>query len=279
MTETWLPVVGYEGRYEVSSLGRVRSRLRDPQGRVMALVDYEGYKRVTLCADGHLKTPQVHRLVVDALLLPPLPGQVEIRHLDGNPSNNAAANLAWGTHSENVEDTVRHGTHHEARKTHCKNGHEFSEQNTRHSRGQRVCIACERRRVLCPDCDLEVSNKALRRHAKRRHGASPAERGGIVSAVERAARDLYYEEANDSDGFDAWPEWESHDNPTRDIWRQRVRSALTAALDVDELARVLHDAACTCDGTTHTPQWWENCERSARAVVAHLTKGGDENDE
>ena len=57
-----------------------------------------------------------------------------------------------------------------------------------------------------------------------------------------------------------------------------AESVLKAALDVDELVVVLHDAACTRAGTAHTPQWWENRERSARAVVAHLTKG-DENDE
>ena len=55
-------------------------------------------------------------------------------------------------------------------------------------------------------------------------------------------------------------------------------AAQQPTLDVDEVARVLHDAACTRAGTAHTPQWWENRERSARAVVAHLTKG-DENDE
>ena len=65
------------------------------------------------------------------------------------------------------------------------------------------------------------------------------------------------------DGFADGAEWHAAQQPT---------------LDVDEVARVLHDAACTCDGTTHTPQWWENRERSARAVVAHLTKG-NENDE
>lgn len=90
----------------------------------------------------------------------------------------------------------------------------------------------------------------------------------MSTPIERAACDLYYEEANE-DVFDAWPEWESHDNPTRDIWRQRVRSALTAALDVDELAAVLQQA--TDDGADRTEDY-------ARAVVAHLTKG-DENDE
>ena len=48
-----------------------------------------------------------------------------------------------------------------------------------------------------------------------------------------------------------------------------AESVLKAALDVDELAVVLHDAVCTCDSTTH-PQHWT---KYARAVVAHLTKG------
>lgn len=171
MTEVWKPVAGYEERYEVSSEGRVRSRhARGPEG-TLSLFDLDGYKRMTLWDGRVARAGQVHRLVAAALLPPPNPGQTEVRHLDGNPSNNSVANLAWGTHSENEFDKVRHGTHHEARKSHCKSGHEFSPENTRKSRGQRVCISCERRRVACPDCGLSVSNKSLRRHVQRKHSA------------------------------------------------------------------------------------------------------------
>jgi hypothetical protein len=51
----------------------------------------------------------VHRLVLEAFV-GPCPDGMECRHLDGNPSNNRLDNLAWGTHSENERDKVRHGT-------------------------------------------------------------------------------------------------------------------------------------------------------------------------
>lgn len=51
----------------------------------------------------------VHRLVALVFLGPPRDGD-EVRHLDGKPSNNVVKNLAWGTHLENMQDMVRHGT-------------------------------------------------------------------------------------------------------------------------------------------------------------------------
>ena len=96
-----------------------------------------------------------------------------------------------------------------------------------------------------------------------------------MTPVERAARSLYYEEANDSDGFDAWTQWESHDNPTRDIWRLRARSMFDDAIDVDELARV-------ADAVFH--EWWNDPDEPrfgplyARAVRTYLLTG-DESDE
>ncbi len=52
---------------------------------------------------------QISRLLASHFLPPPLPGQIEVRHLDGNPLNNALNNLAWGTHLENMKDMVDHG--------------------------------------------------------------------------------------------------------------------------------------------------------------------------
>ena len=68
---------------------------------------------------------------------------MEVRHLDGNSRNDSAENLAWGTRLENMRDMRRHGTHHNAQKTHCKNGHEFTPENTApKGNGARRCRAC-----------------------------------------------------------------------------------------------------------------------------------------
>ena len=72
--------------------------------------DAKGYFGVTLCGvDGKRRTARVHRLVAEAFIQNPdcLPC---VRHLDGDPKNNSAANLAWGTYAQNEEDKIAHGT-------------------------------------------------------------------------------------------------------------------------------------------------------------------------
>ena len=71
------------------------------------------------------------------------PAGKEVRHLDGNKSNNRPENLAYGTRRENALDIVRHGQHREASKTECVNGHPFDEANTYMRKdGSRSCRAC-----------------------------------------------------------------------------------------------------------------------------------------
>jgi hypothetical protein len=70
-----------------------------------------------------------------------------VRHLDGDMLNNWAANLRYGTRSENVFDAVAHGTQREARKTHCPRGHPYDAANTAFkTTGGRVCRQCKRDR-------------------------------------------------------------------------------------------------------------------------------------
>lgn len=144
----WRPVLDYEGLYEVSSDGRVRSLPRPrTRGRILVpRVNGNGYLQLKLCASGVPLTRKVHQLVCEAFRGPRQEGQV-VRHLDGNRLNNCASNLAWGTPSENMQDSVRHGTNHEASKTHCGNGHEFTADNTyRPPSGGRKCKACDNNR-------------------------------------------------------------------------------------------------------------------------------------
>jgi hypothetical protein len=66
-----------------------------------------GYPQVHLRVKGSSRISKVHRLVAESFLPPqPFPGAI-VRHLDGNPANNAADNLAWGTQAENRVDRIR----------------------------------------------------------------------------------------------------------------------------------------------------------------------------
>ena len=114
--ERWLPVVGYEGLYEVSDLGNVRTAARTVrrgmieayQIRPRLLAFSSGgradrYLRVMLTA-GKKRHAYVHRLVCEAFRGPaPSPDHV-VCHLDDRPHHNTAANLTWGTKSENELD-------------------------------------------------------------------------------------------------------------------------------------------------------------------------------
>ena len=143
--EAWLPVPGFEGWYEVSSAGRVRS-LHTSALRVLSQTqDRSGHMRVTLYRDGKAHPGKlVHQMVAGAFLGPRPDGFV-CRHLNGNPTDNRPENLAWGTYSQNELDSVQHGTHGMASRTHCKNGHEFTSDNTRWTPdGWRRCRACAR---------------------------------------------------------------------------------------------------------------------------------------
>lgn len=150
--EQWRPVVDYEGSYEVSDQGRIRSldritdRGRKWRGRMMSAAPLPNdYLIVTLWRGGRQRTPLIHRLVLTAFV-GPAPDGHEALHKDGDRANNALSNLAWGTHSENQYDQVAHGTHFQARKTHCPAGHPYDDENTYTTPGRvhRACRACRR---------------------------------------------------------------------------------------------------------------------------------------
>lgn len=120
MNENWLPIAGYEGIYEVSDLGRVRSFDRssfDSRGRqrfkrgkfLQNVVSTNGYVYVGLSKSGVVTSFTVHSLVLHAFHGLPNPDQ-ECRHLDGDRRNPHLTNLVWGTSKENTQDSIRHGT-------------------------------------------------------------------------------------------------------------------------------------------------------------------------
>lgn len=145
VSEVWRPVLGWEDRYEVSSLGRVRSLPRRGGnnrwygGKMLSCVPgHGGYPIVSLCRPGVDRTTRVHVLVAEAFHGPMPDGAQCVRHLDGNPSYNTPWNCVWGTDSENMQDAVRHGTHFWASKDTCKYGHPLVQQGS-----QRKCPVCQ----------------------------------------------------------------------------------------------------------------------------------------
>lgn len=70
----------------------------------------DGYQYVSLCTEGFKRSAKVHRLVAYAFLGQPPQGKTQVRHLDGNPANNAWWNLRWGGQSEQEADKAAHGT-------------------------------------------------------------------------------------------------------------------------------------------------------------------------
>jgi hypothetical protein len=123
--ERWKPVPGFEGYYEASDQGRVRSVDRTVaharwgtivrKGKILSpgVKSKYGHLGVTLCRDNMGYQKHVHYLVLETFVCPRPPG-LECRHLNGDPGDNRLMNLAWGTRRQNSGDrthgrAARHG--------------------------------------------------------------------------------------------------------------------------------------------------------------------------
>lgn len=120
--EQWRPVVGFEGLYSVSNLGRVKSEPRFRAGKSCSLVPVagrilalpktkDGYLSARLCtgvAKRH-RYARVHVLVLEAYLGPRPLGH-DACHNNGDPSDNRLSNLRWDTKQSNAADRLLHGT-------------------------------------------------------------------------------------------------------------------------------------------------------------------------
>ncbi len=125
--EIWVPIKGYEGLYEVSNLGRVKSldKLRNfryvgfknpLKGKLIKGFDAHGYRRVSLCKNGKYKKIYIHVLVARAFIPNP-ENKPEVNHKDGIKINNRELNLEWNTNKENRDNAVKmglmiHGSNH-----------------------------------------------------------------------------------------------------------------------------------------------------------------------
>jgi hypothetical protein len=98
--EVFVPIKGYEGLYEISNYGNVKS-LKFNKERIMRNRKVTGgYLEVELYRDSVSKACRVHRLVGDAFL-EKFEGKIVINHKDGNKENNHVSNLEWCTYSHN----------------------------------------------------------------------------------------------------------------------------------------------------------------------------------
>lgn len=154
MTE-WRAVPDFPG-YEVSDDGRVRSldrviirsngRPLPVRGRTLRPHPAKdgGYPIVNLHRGDERKAISIHTLVL-ITFVGPRPNGMEALHGDGDPWNCVLGNLRYGTHAENMRDSVRHGTHVNASRTHCSRGHRLGVPNVSPAsrvQGSRSCLAC-----------------------------------------------------------------------------------------------------------------------------------------
>lgn len=119
--ETWKDIRGYEGLYQVSSLGRVKSVDRYEKQKnnitrhrnekfLVSMSTQSNRKRIVLCKNGKVKKFFVHQLVAEAFIPNP-ENKLQVHHIDHNPSNNCVDNLMWVTNSENMQYELTDMTH------------------------------------------------------------------------------------------------------------------------------------------------------------------------
>lgn len=102
MTEIWKDVEGFDGRYQVSSWGKVRSA----KGILSPYRNKKGYLKIDLNMNGKRYKRRVSRLVAEAFIPNPY-GLPQVNHKDGNKENNSISNLEWCTNKENYDHAMK----------------------------------------------------------------------------------------------------------------------------------------------------------------------------
>jgi hypothetical protein len=115
MKEIWKDIKNYEGLYQVSNLGRVRSldrvvkhgnRFRNDKGKILSVsVTPEGYPQITLCRDNKKHHVKIHRIVA-LTFMDKIDETYVVNHKDGNKKNNCLDNLEWVSYSRNVKHAL-----------------------------------------------------------------------------------------------------------------------------------------------------------------------------
>lgn len=117
--EEWKPIENYEGFYEISNMGRVRSldrtvyfknsdKPRKCIGKIMTPVYWKGYQKLRLHKNNNYESVKIHRLVAKHFVSNPENKNV-VNHIDGIKSNNKSSNLEWCTPKENTIHALENG--------------------------------------------------------------------------------------------------------------------------------------------------------------------------
>ena len=157
MKEVWKDIVGYEGLYQVSNLGRVKSLPRarkcyadrqyiSKERILKGRPNSKGYLRVQLKNGGKLERRFLHRLVAEAFIPNPS-NKKEVNHIDCVPTNNTAENLEWTTHQENILWAVRCGRFKHLKEERSKLGKLLIEK-AREAVKRKVCLINENGDVI-----------------------------------------------------------------------------------------------------------------------------------
>lgn len=108
--EIWKDIEGYEGLYEVSNYGRIKSKkFKNKEKIIKSFIGSNGYPTITLYSNNHfIKKFSIHRLVAQAFI--PNPNNYpQVNHIDLNKFNNFYSNLEWCTHNMNIQHAVYNG--------------------------------------------------------------------------------------------------------------------------------------------------------------------------
>ena len=141
INEQWLPIKGYEGLYEVSDHGRIRSLDYRRKGITQILRTHArlgNYVKIGLRKDGKRRYHRVHRLVAFAFLPQPQEGQTQVEHINCDKRDNRVENLRWTSPKGNMANPLT--------RYHLSISHQSpsAEIRARYSAGQRRRFARER---------------------------------------------------------------------------------------------------------------------------------------
>lgn len=109
-SQVWKPIQGYEERYIISNLGKIKSLNKKNSGKYLReRVDRAYYSTVRLSKNGVTKTKFLHRLLAETFIEQPF-GKFFVNHINGETQDNHLTNLEWVTHPENISHAYKSGS-------------------------------------------------------------------------------------------------------------------------------------------------------------------------